>query len=94
MSVASDAVWIVEELLDEILGRIKFRDMEKKFNERMTHEASEVKKEHDWAKTDRRGVEGVDRQMFLRGGRRQRGNHRQREDRRGDEGDDRQRGER
>jgi len=60
-------VWIVEELLDEILGRIKFRDMEKKFNEKMTHEASEVKKEHDWAKTDRRGVVGVDRQMFLRG---------------------------
>jgi len=50
MSATSDAVWIVEELLDEILGRIKFRDMEKKFNERMTHETSEVKKEHDWAK--------------------------------------------
>ena len=50
MSVASDAVWIVEELLDEILGRINFRDVEKKFNERKTHKMSEVKKEHDWVK--------------------------------------------
>jgi len=50
MSVATDAVWIVEELLDEILGRINFRDVEKKFNERKTHEMSEVKKEHDWVK--------------------------------------------
>jgi len=50
MSATSDAVWIVEELLDEILGRINFRDVEKKFNERKTHEMSEVKKEHDWVK--------------------------------------------
>jgi hypothetical protein len=50
MSVDSDAVWIMEELLDEILGRITFRDVEKKFNDRKTHEKSEVKKEHDWVK--------------------------------------------
>jgi len=50
MSVATDAVWIVEELLDEIIGRIHFRDVEKKFDERMTHEMSEVEKEHDWVK--------------------------------------------
>jgi hypothetical protein len=50
MSATSDAVWIVEELLDEILGRINFRDVEKEFNERKTHEMNEVKKEHDWGK--------------------------------------------
>ena len=36
--------------MDEILGRINFRDVEKKFNERNTHEMSEMKKEHDWVK--------------------------------------------
>jgi len=50
MSVATDAVWIVEELFDEIIGRVNFRDVEKKFNERKTHDMSEVKKEHEWEK--------------------------------------------
>ena len=44
MSGTSDAVWIVEELLDEILGRITLRDVETEFNERKTHEMSEK----DW----------------------------------------------
>jgi len=46
MSATSDAVWIVEELLDEILGRINFRDVETEFNERKIHEMSE----QDWVK--------------------------------------------
>ena len=41
MSGTSDAVWIVEELLDEILGRIFLRDMETENIERETHERSE-----------------------------------------------------
>jgi len=44
MSGTSDAVWIVEELLDEILGRITLRDVETEINERKTHEMSEK----DW----------------------------------------------
>jgi len=50
MSATTDAVWIVKELMDEILGMIHFRDVEKKFDERMTHEMSEVEEEHDWVK--------------------------------------------
>ena len=41
MSGTSDAVWIVEELLDEILDRIFLRDMETENIERETHERSE-----------------------------------------------------
>jgi len=41
MSGNSDAVWIVEELLDEILERIILRDMETENIERETHEMSE-----------------------------------------------------
>ena len=41
MSGTSDAVWIVEELLDEILGRIFLQDMETENIERETHERSE-----------------------------------------------------
>ena len=41
MSGTSDAVWIVEELLDEILGRIFLQDMETENIERETHEKSE-----------------------------------------------------
>jgi len=41
MSGTSDAVWIVEELLDEILDRITLRDMETENIERETHERSE-----------------------------------------------------
>jgi len=44
MSGTSDAVWIVEELLDEIIGRIILRDMETENIERETHEMSEK----DW----------------------------------------------
>jgi len=44
MSGTSDAVWIVEELLDEILDRITLRDMETENIERETHEMSEK----DW----------------------------------------------
>jgi len=50
MSATTDAVWIVKELMDEILGMIHFRDVEKKFDARMTHEMSEVEEEHDWVK--------------------------------------------
>jgi hypothetical protein len=35
-------MWIVEKLLN--------RDVEKKFNEKVTHEMSKVEKEHDWIK--------------------------------------------
>jgi len=63
MSSTSDAVWIVEEMLEEILGMIYSRDVQekfeaeksdrimldvKKFDEQMTHEISKVEKEHDW----------------------------------------------
>jgi len=41
MSGTSDAVWIVEELLNEILDKISLRDMETKNIERETHERSE-----------------------------------------------------
>jgi hypothetical protein len=41
MSGTSDAVWIVEELLDEILDRLTLRDMETENIERETHERSE-----------------------------------------------------
>ena len=50
MSATTDAVWIVKELMDEILGMIHFQDVEKKFDARMTHEMSEVEEEHDWVK--------------------------------------------
>jgi len=41
MSGTSDAVWIVKELLNEILDRIFLRDMETENIERETHERSE-----------------------------------------------------
>jgi len=56
-------VWIVEEMLEEILGMVYSRDVQekfeaeksdrimldvKKFDEQMTHEISKVEKEHDW----------------------------------------------
>jgi HD superfamily phosphohydrolase len=50
MSGASDAVWIVEELLDEIIDRIISRDLRKEFNEKKTHEMSEVKQAIDFVK--------------------------------------------
>jgi len=52
MSGTSDAVWIVEDLLDEILDRITLRDKETENIERETHEMSE----RDW-------IELIDKDM-------------------------------
>ena len=50
MSITSDAVWIVKELMDEILGRVHFRKDQEMMDGRMTDVKSEVKEEHDWVK--------------------------------------------
>jgi len=48
MSTTTDAVWIVKELMDEILGMVHFRKVQEVMDERMTDDKSEVKEEHDW----------------------------------------------
>jgi len=48
MSAPTDAVWIVKELMDEILGMVHFRKVQEMIDVRMTDDKSEVKEEHDW----------------------------------------------
>ncbi len=51
MSVSSDAVWIVRDVLEEILGMVFFRDVQEKFEAEMITEKSdriEVNEKCDW----------------------------------------------
>jgi hypothetical protein len=63
MGSTSDAMWIVEEMLEEILGRVYSRDIQEKFeaekndrimvnktksDEQVTLEMSKEEKMHDW----------------------------------------------
>jgi len=51
MSSTSDAVWIVEEMLEEILGMVYFRDVQEKFEaEKVTEKSDriEVDEKCDW----------------------------------------------
>ena len=51
MSATSDAVWIVREVLEEILGMVYFRDVQEKFEAEMvteTNDRIEVSDKGDW----------------------------------------------
>ena len=51
MSATSDAVWIVRDVLEEILGMVFFRDVQEKFEAEMVTEKSnriEVNEKCDW----------------------------------------------
>jgi len=48
MSAPTDAVWIVKELLEEIIGMAHFRKVEEEFEAKKGDVKSEVKEEHDW----------------------------------------------
>ncbi len=48
MSAPSDAVWIVRELLEEIIGMVHFREVQEEFEAKKADVKSEVKEEHDW----------------------------------------------
>ena len=48
MNDSSDAVWIVRELLDEIIGMAHFRKVQEEFEAKKGDVKSEVKEEHDW----------------------------------------------
>jgi len=50
MSITSDAVWIVKELMDEILGMVHLGKVQEMMDGRMTDVKSEVMEEHDWVK--------------------------------------------
>ena len=50
MSITSDAVWIVKELIDEILGMVHLGKVQEMMDGRITVTKSEVKEEHDWVK--------------------------------------------
>ncbi len=41
MSATSDAVWIVREVLEEILGMVYFRDVQEKFEAEMVTETND-----------------------------------------------------
>jgi rubrerythrin len=48
MSASTDAVWIVKELLEEIIGMTHFRKVQEEFEARKGEGESEMKEEHDW----------------------------------------------
>jgi hypothetical protein len=48
MSAPTDAVWIVKELLEEIIGMAHFRKVEEEIEAKKGDVKSEVKEEHDW----------------------------------------------
>ena len=48
MSAPTDAVWIVRELLEEIIGMAHFRKVQEEFEAKKGDVKSEVKEEHDW----------------------------------------------
>ncbi len=50
MSAPTDAVWIVKELLEEIIGMAHFRKVEEEIEAKKGDVKSEVKEEHDWVK--------------------------------------------
>ena len=50
MSITSDAVRIVKELIDEILGMVHLGRVQEMMDGRMTDVKSEVMEEHDWVK--------------------------------------------
>ena len=50
MSITSDAVWIVKELMDEILGMVHLEKFKEVMDGRITDVKSEVMEEHDWVK--------------------------------------------
>jgi len=50
MSITSDAVRIVKELIDEILGMVHLGKVQEMMDGRMTDVKSEVMEEHDWVK--------------------------------------------
>jgi len=62
MSITSDAVRIVKELIDEILGRVHFRKVQEMMDGRITDVKSEVKEEHDWVKQ----VEVEEQEKFVK----------------------------
>ena len=50
MSITSDAVWIVKELIDEILGMVHLGKVQEMMDGRITDVKSKVMEEHDWVK--------------------------------------------
>jgi len=62
MSITSDAVRIVKELVDEILGMVHLGRVQEMMDDRMTTGKSEVMEEHDWVKE----VEAEEKEKFVR----------------------------
>jgi len=50
MSDSNDAVWIVKEVLEEIIGMTHFRKVQKELEEKKGNAESKMKEEHDWAR--------------------------------------------
>jgi hypothetical protein len=62
MSITSDAVRIVKELIDEILGMVHLGRVQEMMDGRMTTGKSEVMEEHDWVKE----VEAEEKEKFVK----------------------------
>ena len=62
MSITSDAVRIVKELVDEILGMEHLGRVQEMMDDRMTTVKSEVMEEHDWVKE----VEAEEQEKFVK----------------------------
>jgi hypothetical protein len=62
MSITSDAVRIVKELIDEILGMVHLGRVQEIMDGRMTDTKSEVMEEHDWVKM----VEAEEQEKFVK----------------------------
>jgi hypothetical protein len=62
MSITSDAVRIVKELIDEILGMVHLGRVQEMMDGRMTTVKSEVMEEHDWVKE----VEAEEQEKFVK----------------------------
>ncbi len=62
MSITSDAVRIVKELVDEILGMVHLGRVQEMMDDRMTTGKSEVMEEHDWVKE----IEAEEKEKFVK----------------------------
>jgi len=62
MSITSDAVRIVKELVDEILEMVHLGRVQEMKDDRMTTGKSEVMEEHDWVKE----VEAEEKEKFVK----------------------------